>query len=115
MLFAKRQMAFQLMTQTAAVDPAELMDARLALRPVKEQTAAEQVQKVYGDQYSFTTMNDSKRDVSNMLGEAAEMRSLWERQRRIQRETERRERQQRRKTKNRDYKRRYYSLLTQTS
>jgi hypothetical protein len=86
-------------------DPQELMDARLALRPVKEQTAAEQVQKAYGDQYSFTTMNDSKRDVSNMLGEAAEMRSLWERQRRIQREKERLEKQTERKPKNRDYER----------
>jgi DNA repair exonuclease SbcCD ATPase subunit len=86
-------------------DPQELMDARLALRPVKEQAAAEQVQKAYGDQYSFTTMNDSKRDVSTMLGEAAEMRSLWECQRRIQREKERQEREQRRKPRNRDYER----------
>jgi hypothetical protein len=89
-------------------DPQELMDARLALRPVKEQAAAEQVQKAYGDQYSFTTMNDSKRDVSSMLGEAAEMRNLRERQRRIQREKERQEmqkRQQERKPRNRDYER----------
>jgi hypothetical protein len=89
-------------------DPQELMDARLALRPVKEQAAMEQLQNAYGDQYSFTTMNDSKRDVSNMLGEAAEMRSPWERQRRIQREKERQEmqkRQQERKPKNRDYER----------
>jgi hypothetical protein len=40
-----------------------------------------------------------------MLGEAAEMRSLWERQRRIQREKERQGREQRRKPKNRDHER----------
>jgi hypothetical protein len=68
-------------------------------------TDLEQVQKAYGDQYSFTTMNDSKRDVSNMLGEAAEMRNLWERQRRIQREKERQEKLSGRKPKNRDYER----------
>jgi chromosome segregation ATPase len=98
----------QLHDQAVEFDPQELMDARLALRPVKEQGAAEQVQKAYGNQYSFTTMNDSKRDVSTMLGEAAEMRNLWERQRRIQREKERQEtqkRQQERKPKNRDYER----------
>jgi hypothetical protein len=95
----------ELQGRSAEFDPQELMDARLALRPAKEQTAAEQVQKAYGDQYSFTTMNDSKRDVSTMLGEAAEMRNLWERQRRIQREKERQEREQRRKPKNRDYER----------
>jgi hypothetical protein len=75
------------------------------LRPAKEQTAVEQVQKAYGDQYSFTTMNDSKRDVSTMLGEAAEMQALWERQRRIQREKERkfqREQRQTRPKKKRD-------------
>jgi hypothetical protein len=95
----------QLHDQAVEFDPQELMDARLALRPVKEQGAAEQVQKAYGDQYSFTTMNNSKHDVSTMLGEAAEMWSLWERQRRIQREKERQEREQRRKSKNRGYER----------
>jgi hypothetical protein len=95
----------ELQDQAVEFDPQELMDARLALRPVKEQTAAEQVQKAYGDQYSFTTMNDSKRDVSTMLGEAAEMRNLWERQRRIQREKERQEKLSGRKPRNRDYER----------
>jgi hypothetical protein len=95
----------ELQGQSAEFDPQELMDARLALRPTKEQAAMEQVQKAYSDQYSFTTMNNSKHDVSTMLGEAAEMRSLWERQRRIQREKERQEREQRRKPKNRDYER----------
>jgi hypothetical protein len=63
----------------------------------------EQLQNAYGDQYSFTTMNDSKRDVSNMLDEAAEMRSLWERQRRIQREKQRPEKQTERKRQPRHY------------
>jgi hypothetical protein len=67
-----------------------------------------QVQKAYGNQYSSTTMNGSKQDVSNMLGEAAEMQALWERRWRLQREKQRQEmqkRQQERKPKNRDYER----------
>jgi chromosome segregation ATPase len=95
----------ELQGRSAEFDPQELMDARLALRPAKEQAAMEQVQKAYGDQYSFTTMNDSKRDVSTMLGEAAEMQALWERQRRIQREKERQAKLSGRKPKNRDYER----------
>jgi predicted nuclease with TOPRIM domain len=98
----------ELRGRTAEFDPQELMDARLALRPGKEQAAMKQVQKAYGNQYSSTTMNGSKQDVSNMLGEAAEMQALWERRWRLQREKQRQEmqkRQQERKPKNRDYER----------
>ncbi len=74
----------ELQEQAAEFDPDELMDERLAIRPNKERSAVDRVQSAYGDRYQPLMMYDSKRDVSDMLGEEMESRSVRERMRRKQ-------------------------------
>lgn len=57
----------------------KLMNERLAIRPGKERSAVARVQSAYGDRYQPLMMCDSKRDVSEMLGEETEARSIRER------------------------------------
>ena len=52
-----------------SVDAEELTDARMELRTDKEQSAASQLQKIYGDKYDYDMMRQSKLEVKKMLGE----------------------------------------------
>ena len=70
--------------QAAGMDAAELMDARLAVREEKERSAVDKVKSAYGEKYDSMLMYDSKRDVSNLLHEEAELRSVREFMRRKQ-------------------------------
>lgn len=69
----------ELQEQAAEFDPDELMSERLAIRSGKERSAVARVQSAYGDRYQPLMMYDSKRDVSEMLGEETETRSIRER------------------------------------
>ena len=69
----------ELQEQAAEFDADELMAERLAIRPTKERSAVSRVQTAYGEKYQPLTMYDSKRDISEMLGEEAETRSVRER------------------------------------
>ncbi len=68
----------ELQEQAAEFDPDELMSERLAIRPGKERSAVARVQSAYGDRYQPLMMYDSKRDISEMLGEETEARSVRE-------------------------------------
>ncbi len=74
----------ELQKQAAEFDPDELMDERLAIRPNKERSAVDRVQSAYGGRYQPLMMYDSKRDISEMLGEEMEPHSVRERMRRKQ-------------------------------
>ena len=74
----------ELKEQSAGMDAAELMDARLAVREEKERSAIEKVKAAYGEKYDPMLMHDSKRDVANLLHEEAEARSIRERLRQKQ-------------------------------
>ena len=63
----------------AALDPDKLNQAQLVLRPDKEKTAVARVRAAYGDKYRLQMMNDSKRRVSQMLGEKNERPSMLKR------------------------------------
>ena len=74
----------ELKSQSAEFDSDKLQDARLALRPAMERSAVDCVQSAYGDRYQPLMMYDSKRDVSDILHEEAETRSIRERLRQKQ-------------------------------
>lgn len=80
----------ELKEQAAEFDPDELMQKRLAIRPGKERSVVACVQTAYGEKYQPLLMYDSKRDISEMLGEKAEARSVRERLRQKQRPKEKR-------------------------
>ncbi len=75
-----------LMYQAVEMDAIELMDARLALRPEKEQNAISRIQTAYGEKYDPQMMTDSKRDVATLLGEEQEEPSIRDRLRKMSRE-----------------------------
>lgn len=79
----------ELKEQAAEFAPDELMSERLAIRPDKERSAVSRVQSAYGDRYQPLMMYDSKRDVSDMLGEETEVQSIRKRLRQKQRQTQR--------------------------
>ena len=68
----------ELKEQVAGMDDAELMEARLDIREEKERSAVEKVKSAYSEKYDPMLMHDSKRDVSNLLHEEAEARSVRE-------------------------------------
>ena len=72
--------------QAAELDATELHKVRLAIRPDHELEAAKRVQDVYRDRYNHLLMHDSKRAVSELLGEAAEDRSVQKKLQTIQQE-----------------------------
>lgn len=74
----------ELKSQSAEFDSDKLQDTRLALRPAMERSAVDCMQSAYGDRYQPLMMYDSKRDVSDMLHEEAETRSIRERLRQKQ-------------------------------
>ena len=85
----------ELQEQAAEFDPDELMRERLAIRPDKERSAVARMQSAYGDRYQPFMMYDSKRNVSEMLGEETETRSIRERLRQKQQPQEQRQKKPR--------------------
>lgn len=75
----------ELNEHAAEFDADELMSEWLAIRPDKERFVVVRVQSAYSDRYQPLMMYDSKRDVSGILGEETETRSIRERLRRKQR------------------------------
>ena len=67
-----------LKAQAADVDAVELMDARLDIRPDRERSAAERIKAAYGEKYDSLMMYDSRRDISDLLNEEVEARSVRE-------------------------------------
>ena len=58
------------LAKTAAdVDADELTDARMELRPEKEQSASDQLQNLSGDRYDYNQMSQSKQEVKKMRGD----------------------------------------------
>ncbi len=92
----------ELKEQAAEFDAGELMSERLAIRPGKERSAAARVQSAYGEKYQLLTMYDSKRDITEMLGEEAETRSVWER---LQQKQQRQKTQPQKKAKRHEQER----------
>lgn len=74
----------ELKGQAAEFYPDELMSERLAICSGKERSAVSFVQSAYGDRYQPFRMYDSKRDVSKMLSEGNEVRSVRKRLRQKQ-------------------------------
>jgi hypothetical protein len=68
-----------LRAQTAAVDPVELMKARMALRPEKEQNAVQRLQRAYDEKFDPSALQKSREDVAILLDEQGEMSSVQER------------------------------------
>lgn len=85
-LEAALQQYRDLEAQSAEFDAEELTDARLELRPDIDQSTVSKIQTVYDKQYSPFTMAEARRDISKMLGEDDEPRSVRDRQRKAQKE-----------------------------
>ena len=68
----------KLREQAKEADADELMDARLALRPDRERSAVSCIQAAYGEKYDPLMMQESKRDVANLLHEETEAHSIRE-------------------------------------
>ena len=94
----------ELQKEAEDFDPVELHDARLAIRTEHERDAAKRLQDAYGTKYDRTRMYDSKRSVSNMLGEEAEERSVTEKLRMLQ-QKQKQKQQQTKKPKHKDWER----------
>ena len=76
----------ELEAQVAEFDAEELLVARLELRPRMDRSTVSRIQTAYESQYSLFTMAEARRDVSKMLGEDDEPRSVRERLRNHQQE-----------------------------
>ena len=81
------------------MDAAELMDARFAAHEEKECSTVDRVEIAYGEKFAPMMMNDSKRDVANLLHEEAEVHPIRERLRHKQQQLAQ---QKRTKKKSRD-------------
>lgn len=94
----------ELQKEAEDFDPVELHDARLAIRYEYELRATKRVQEAYGDKYDRTRMSDSKRSVSNLLGEEAVEQSVTEKLRMLQ-QKQKQKQQQTKKPKHKDWER----------
>lgn len=74
----------ELKEQASGMDAAELMKARLDIRPEMERSAASRIKAAYGEKYDPMLMYDSKQDVADLIHEEAEARSIRERLRQKQ-------------------------------
>ena len=89
----------ELKEESADIEAANLMDARLAVREEKERVVVERVKAAYGEKYNPMMMQHSKRDVANLLHEEAEACSIRERLRQKQQQA----RQKRNKKKSKHH------------
>ena len=74
----------ELKTQAVDFDPVELHEARLAICEEIERSAVNQVRAAYGKKYNPLMLLESKHDMSRLLHEEADSRSIHERQRQKQ-------------------------------
>jgi chromosome segregation ATPase len=89
-----------LQAQAAEFDLTALDDARQALRPDTEQSAVQRIQQAYGEKYSHSLMQESKREVSRLLSEDTEQpRSIRERLRQAEEKKQAREQQTKKKSR----------------
>lgn len=86
----------------ADVDAGELTDTRMELRTGKEQSAASQLQKIYGVKYNYDMMRQSKLEVKKMLGEVTRKPSITQM---LQRKEPESQMQKPPKRKQKDYER----------
>lgn len=68
----------ELKEQAKNVDSAELSEQRIALQGEKIQSATSKIKAAYGEKFDPLILLDSKRDVSELLGEETEVRSIQE-------------------------------------
>ena len=68
----------ELREQAKNVDSAELLEQRAALQSDKIQAATSKIKTAYGEKFDPLILFDSKRDVSELLGEKAEVQSVRE-------------------------------------
>ena len=68
----------ELKEQAKNVDSAELSEQRIALQREKIQSATSKIKAAYGEKFDPLILLDSKRDVSELLGEETEARSIQE-------------------------------------
>ena len=68
----------ELREQAKNVDSAELLEQRAALQSDKIQAATSKIKSAYGEKFDPLILFDSKRDVSELLGEKTEARSIQE-------------------------------------
>ncbi len=73
----------QLKNEAAELDEAELYEARQELRSDSDNTAAQRLQRLYGEKYNPQLMAESKREAVKLLGEEAEIRSVREKLRQL--------------------------------
>ena len=86
----------------ADVDAGELTDTRMELRTGKEQSAASQLQKIYGVKYDYDMMRQSKLEVKKVLGEVTRKPSITQM---LQRKEPESQMQKPPKRKQKDYER----------
>ena len=68
----------ELREQAKDVDSAELSEQRIALQGEKIQSATSKIKAAYGEKFDPLILFDSKRDVSELLGEKTEVQSVRE-------------------------------------
>lgn len=74
----------ELKAQATNFDPVELHEARLAICEEIERSAVNQVRAAYGKKYNPLMLLESKHDMSRLLHEEADSRSIHERLRQKQ-------------------------------
>ena len=68
----------ELREQAKDVDSTELSEQRIALQGEKIQSATSKIKTAYGEKFDPLILFDSKRDVSELLGEKAEVQFVRE-------------------------------------
>ena len=66
----------ELKEQAKNVDSAELLEQRVALQSDKIQAATSKIKTAYGEKFDPLILFDSKRDVTDLLHEESEARSI---------------------------------------
>ena len=90
----------ELQEKAAEYDPSALDDTRQALRPDTEQSAVQRIQQTYGEKYSHSLMQESKREVSRLMNEETEQpRSVRERLRQAEQKKQARKQQPKKKSR----------------
>jgi len=69
------------------VDSAELLEQRAALQSDKIQADTSKIKAAYGEKFDPLILFDSKRDVSELLGEKTEVQSVREHLQKKQKQT----------------------------
>ena len=77
----------ELREQAKNVDSAELLEQRAALQSDKIQSATSKIKAAYGEKFDPLILFDSKRDVSELLGEKTEVQSVREHLQKKQKQT----------------------------